>query len=117
MDPVGGIEIEGHLTDDSSLISSHYNEFYGNIATNIQLNMSQPDPNFGLDLDQNNHELLSEFDPITAGELAMVISSLKNNSPLSEIFKVLKFLKFLKFLKLLNLKLVPIVCKFSAHAL
>ena len=95
------LNIDEVTRDDPVVMGSYCNEYYSSISTRVQRNMAQTDPDFGLDLGNIEHEPLSNFDPITDGELAMVISRLKNNILLSEIPT--------KFLKLFNLKLVPIL--------
>ena len=96
------LEVGGGVNSNPALISHHSNGYYVNVAPNIQKKMPHAPPDFGLNMGENSHELLNDFDPVTVGELSFTISRLKNNSLLSEIPT--------KFLKICNLKIAPILC-------
>ena len=78
-----------------------FKEFFTNIPKKLQSELPRANSNFGLVIEENPVSL-ETFEPVTEGEILIVLNDLKNNSTLSDIP--------VRFLKLISPFVAKVLC-------
>ena len=96
------MEVGGSSTTESDAIADYVSNYFKETPMKLHRDLPKPDNDFGLKILENKN-ILNNFSEVTENEILVIMSELKNSSPLSDIPS--------KFLKLCSPYLVPILCR------
>ena len=100
-DEINFLTVDGNKVDGANEIGNVFLDFFSTIASKLHRLLPKPDENFGLIIERNSNSL-SDFIPVTEGEIIVILNDLKNNSATSDIPT--------KFIKLFPNLLAKLLC-------